>query len=191
MLLVAYTSLTDSTIYTTSTSDGGPANPYVNALSRMSSSYLMINLSALNAMLNATGSTQTQLVHFPKYDIKQLTSCALPSEQPDIVSTSEYLYKNARIAFNGRAWLWFESINQKSTVLGTKTINTYKQEFPFISQMLRMETQDNSNPEHPLTLKSTTYSWKSHPTGHSTQCYEKTFILSFSILSYLITGYLI
>jgi hypothetical protein len=170
-LSVTYASLTDSTVYTTSTPDTGPANPYVNALSRTSSSSLKINPSSSNGASNATGSTRTQLIRFPKYVVKQLTSCALPSEQPDIVSTSEYLYKNARIGFDGRGWLGFESITHKSAVLRTKTINTYKQEFPFIGQMSKTETQDISNPNHPLTLKSTIYSWKSYPTGHGTQCY--------------------
>ena len=170
-LSVVYSSLTDSTVYTISTRDSGPANPYINALSRVSSSRMAIDSSNLNVTSSVMGSTRTQLIRFPKYVIKQLTSCALPSAQVKVFSTAHYSYKNARVGFDGRGWLGFETIVQTSDALGTATTNTYKQEFPFIGQMSMTETQDIFKSDDPAKLKSTTYTMEHHPTGPGTHCY--------------------
>jgi YD repeat-containing protein len=166
-LSVTYGSLTDSTVYTQSADASGSANPYVNALSRFSSSRVSINSSTLKASdATQSGSTRTQLIRFPKYVVTQVTS----SMQRGINSNAGYRYKNARVAFDGRGWLGFETIVQTSDVLGTATTNTYMQQFPFVGQMSKTETQDVSISNNPVPLKTETYDWASHPT-HGTGCY--------------------
>ena len=168
-LSVVYAPLTDVTVYVESSDGTGAANPYVNALSRLSSSQLAIDSSV--ATPNVNGCTRSQLVRFPKYVVKQFTSCALPSVQPTITSTVDFSYGNARMAFDGRGWLGFETIMHTSDVLGTSTTNHYLQSFPYISQMVKSETQDISTPDTPIMLKSTTYSLSASFSGHGTQCY--------------------
>lgn len=147
-LSASYAPLTDSTIYEASTSSSRAANPYVNALYRISSSHLTSHSSntRLSPAPSMMGGTRTQLIHFPKLVVKELISCVLPSVNPDIVSKSEYLYKNGRVSFDGRGWIGFENIVQRSYVLGTVTTNTYSQEFPFIGQTLNTEIRDLSEP---------------------------------------------
>ena len=65
---------------------------------------------------------------------------------------SEYLYKNGRVAFDGRGWIGFDSIAQRFEVT---TMNIYRQDFPFLAQISKTEVKEtaSSNP-----LKTTAYS---------------------------------
>ncbi|KAF9507107.1 hypothetical protein BS47DRAFT_1366863 [Hydnum rufescens UP504] len=151
-LAVLYAPLTDCTVY----GGSGSANPYVNALSGSASLHMSVGLSnaRADAPSSVMGTSRTQLIQFPKYVVKELSECALPSTQPNIVNRSEYFYKNGRVAFDGRGWIGFESIAQRSYVLGTTTANTYRQDFPFLGQILKTEIKETStsNP-----LKTTAY----------------------------------
>jgi YD repeat-containing protein len=159
-LAVSYAPLTDATVY----SAAGSANPYVNALSGSASSHLSVGLSSANAGAPSSvmGGTRSQLIHFPKYVVRELTDCAL-STQPDIVNKSGYVYQNGRLAFDGRGWLGFETIAQRSYVLGTTTTNTYKQNFPFLGQIYKTEITETSTKNN---LKTTAYTLAEQATDH-------------------------
>ena len=150
-LAVSYAPLTDATVYAAT----GSANPYVNALSGSASSHLSVGPSNANANTpsSAMGGSRTQLVHFPKYVVSELSECAL-STQPDIVNKSGYFYQDGRLAFDGRGWLGFENIAQRSYVLGTTTTNTYRQDFPFLGQISKTEIRETSTKHD---LKTTAY----------------------------------
>ncbi|KAK7452669.1 hypothetical protein VKT23_012067 [Stygiomarasmius scandens] len=168
---ISYAPLTDSTVYTASPDDPSAAAPYVNALSRTSSWNAVLSPSTGASSDVTGGRTRSQLIHFPKYVVKEMTSCALPSVFPDVVSKTTYFFTNGRMAFDGRGWLGFETIVQGQEVLGTSTTNTYIQQFPFIGQTSKMETREGEPTSPGDLVKSVTYSWDSHAANGGVNCY--------------------
>ncbi len=161
-LSVSYAPLTDSSVYSTSTNDGKAVNPYVNAL-------FGLNRRTSQSASSTMGYTRSQLVQFPRYVVKEMTICALPSSHPEVASKAGFFYTGGRVSFDGRGWLGFETIAQSSDVLGTSTTNTYLQYFPFLGQVSKTDMQETAASKR--MLKSTTYTWDSKPRDQSTQCY--------------------
>ena len=166
-LSVSYAPLTDCTIYTAPSSTTGAVTPYLNALSRTSSSGLTISSSG-EPTLSVMGHTRTQLVHFPKFVVKELITCALPSVHPEVESRTQFSYTSGRVSFDGRGWLGFETIVQRSCANDTTTTNTYIQNFPFVGQPSKTEVCEASTGK---TQKTVTYGWKSQSPTHGSNCY--------------------
>ncbi|CCM06065.1 uncharacterized protein FIBRA_08312 [Fibroporia radiculosa] len=165
---VTYAPLTDTSVYDAPPTTRGSAAPYVNALARIWTSTAFVTPSSAST-LPIMGKGRSQLVHFPKYVVKEMRNWAAPSTQPDGYSQSTFFYTNGRMSFDGRGWLGFETIRQTVEPLGAETTNIYLQEFPFIGQMSRTTIRDASDPSR--TLKDLTYDLKSFPANGGANCY--------------------
>lgn len=153
--VVDFAPLTDTSVYSATEASASNPTAYTNALACNVTSY--VPLSSGFASSDIPSRARTMLVHYPKYVVKDITTCAAPVTAPDVKSTVSYKYKNARFSPNGRGWLGFESVAQENQPQGTRITATYLQEFPYLGQSSSIITTDTSG----KTLESASYSWTS------------------------------
>ncbi|PFH46733.1 hypothetical protein AMATHDRAFT_199097 [Amanita thiersii Skay4041] len=97
---------------------------------------------------------RAESISFPHFVVASLVVHPQPSPE-DIY---EYKYKNASIEFGGRGWLGFESVNVTSNSLGTTEMTSYRQDFPFIGQVHKLEKRVHTTNE---LLQTSEYTWES------------------------------
>ncbi|KAF8168360.1 hypothetical protein B0H34DRAFT_685185 [Crassisporium funariophilum] len=150
MITVIYAPLSDPDTYK---SDDSVVRSRVNALATNSAS--TASLTGSPSSTQNMECTRAELVYFPSFVVRELSTLPLPSSAKEIL---QFNYKNALVEFNGHGWLGFESITKGSQPLGVLETTTYCQTFPLIGQMSRLERRDITSQE---ILQDNTYKWAS------------------------------
>lgn len=150
---ITFAPLTDPNVYTATDDSASSPTAYTNALARNVTS--TVPLTSGLASTTVPGRSRTMLVHYPKYVVKDITTCAAPDRVPDVTSVTSYAYQNARFSPEGRGWLGFENITQENHAQGTIIRSTYLQEFPFLGQASSITTTDMDG----KSLVSNSFTW--------------------------------
>ena len=154
---VTYASLCNSRVYTTSANSTTAA---LNAHSRNISS--TVALSSSGPVPKTSTWNRGFLVILPRYVVSELNGCSQPAMYPDQIYRASYSYQDARLAFDGRGWLGFNTIVKTELPVGTTTTTTYLQTFPFTGRVSQVLISETTSSRRILEL---TYNWASAPSN--------------------------
>ncbi|KAF8661352.1 hypothetical protein AX16_001447 [Volvariella volvacea WC 439] len=163
---VDYAPLTDPNVYTASDQQSSNTKSALNASSRNVTATATLGSDSTTRDTGA-GRGRSVLVHFPKYVVKSISSCALPTTAPDVLQVETYNYTNARLSYDGRGWLGFEKMVKSSSPTNTVVTSTYYQQFPLIGQTSEVQTTDNLG----VPLLDNTFSWVGVSVNSGKNCY--------------------
>ncbi|PFH50174.1 hypothetical protein AMATHDRAFT_48084 [Amanita thiersii Skay4041] len=144
-----YAPLTDSLVYK---SNDSVVKALVNALAENS-----VSSGVLTGRQDGAQSMtceRAQLVSFPRFVVHELSARVGPTA----IDSLQYMYSNARVDFNGRGWLGFETITKTNSSPGTIEINSYFQNFPLVGIVSQLESKVLSTN---VNLQLNNYSWTS------------------------------